>query len=208
MKHAAAFLFIALVTTMQAQVTHELQVEDDEFNPSTLTINAGDHVHIFWDNSVVNDHTFTQVAQSTWSANGSALLPGGYELGVGTPSPGTDFTITPTATVWYVCAFHVSMGMKGVINVLGTSGVEEASAQALYRLAPNPASDVVRILAPDVNALSVRFTDATGRLCLNVPLSGERTIDTSTLNNGMYVVEFRNAHGVLLSRRQLVVQHA
>ena len=207
MKHAAAFLLTALAATTQAQVTHELQVEDDEFNPSTLTINAGDHVHILWDNSVVNDHTFTQVAASTWNVNGSTLLPGGYELGVGTPSPGTEFTITPAATVWYVCAFHASMGMKGVINVVGTSGVEEASAQALYQLAPNPASDVVRILAPDMNALNVRFTDATGRLCLNAPPSSERTIDATALNNGMYVVEFRDAHGVLLSRRQLVVEH-
>lgn len=207
MKHAAAFLLTALAATMQAQVTHELQVEDDEFNPSSLTINAGDHVHIFWDNSVVNDHTFTQVAQATWTANGATLLPGGYELGVGTPSPGTDFTITPTATVWYVCAFHASMGMKGVINVVGGTGVEEATAQAQYQLAPNPATDVVRILAPDMNALSVRFTDAIGRLCMQVPLSNERTLDTSALTNGLYVVEFRDAQGVLLARRQLVVQH-
>ena len=207
MKHAAAFLLTACAATLQAQVTHELQVEDDEFNPSTLTINAGDHVHIFWDNSVVNDHTFTQVAQATWAANGSTLLPGGYELGVGTPSPGTDFTITPTATVWYVCAFHASMGMKGVINVVGGTGVEEAGAQAVYQLAPNPANDAVRILAPPVNALSVRFTDATGRVCMHAMLTRDRTIDTSTMPNGMYVVEFSDAEGVLLARRQLMVQH-
>ncbi|MEO8069142.1 MAG: plastocyanin/azurin family copper-binding protein [Flavobacteriales bacterium] len=160
MKHVATFLLLTCATASQAQVTHQLLVEDDEFNPSTLTINAGDHVHILWDNSVVNDHTFTQVAQSTWSANGNTPLAGGYELGVGTPSPGTDFTITPTATVWYVCEFHADMGMKGVITVLGGVGVEEATAQEHYLLAPNPASSIITVTKPDDAPFSVRFIDA------------------------------------------------
>ncbi|MEO8590397.1 MAG: T9SS type A sorting domain-containing protein [Flavobacteriales bacterium] len=57
------------------------------------------------------------------------------------------------------------------------------------------------------NALNVHFTDATGRLCLNVALNGQRTMDVSALNNGLYVVEFRDAQGTLLFRLQLVVEH-
>src|SRR5262245_19840782 len=45
MKYTYTFLALALAVAGRAQVTHELQVEDDEFNPSTLTINLGDHVH-------------------------------------------------------------------------------------------------------------------------------------------------------------------
>lgn len=41
MKHFSTLLAVLLASMTQAQVTHELQVEDDEFNPSSLTINAG-----------------------------------------------------------------------------------------------------------------------------------------------------------------------
>jgi plastocyanin len=189
----------------QAQVTHELAVEDDQFNPSTLTINAGDHVHILWDNSVVNDHSFTQVSQSTWNVNGSTPLPGGFDFGVGTATPGTEFTITPTATVWYVCSFHASMGMKGVINVVGGSGIEEPAAQDLFHLAPNPATANVTVLAPTADPVIVRLLDGSGRVSTTVELSGVRTLDLLQLAEGMYVVEFRTMQGVLLSRQRLAV---
>ncbi len=207
MKQTYAFFFALLAVATQAQVTHELQVEDDEFNPPSLTINAGDHVHIFWDNSVVNDHNVTEVEQATWNVNGTAPLAGGYQLGVGTPSPGTDFTITPLNSVWYVCTFHAGMGMKGVINVMGGNGIEEATAQDQYLLAPNPASDVVSIMTPSSDPFTVRFTDAAGRTVLQRALNTTRTVDVSTLNAGLYVVEFRDARGTLLARQRSLIAH-
>lgn len=104
----------------------------------------GYYVHIIWDNSVTHDHTLTQVAESVWNANGVTELPGGYNFGVGTPNPGTDFTITPTSSVWYVCLFHVDMGMKGRITVVGSIGMEEATAQEGFTLALNPANGSFR----------------------------------------------------------------
>src|SRR6185295_2561450 len=101
-------------------------------NPAELTIGLGDHVHIIFEDP---DHTFTQVSHGTWEVNGTDLLPGGYNLGQGTPNPGTDFTITPDALgiIYYVCQIHVAdHGMKGKITVVSASGVEEAVMQNEY----------------------------------------------------------------------------
>jgi len=205
MKHIPALLAVMLAVATQAQVTHELLVEDDQFNPSSMTIAAGDHVHIHWDNSVTHDHTFTQVTQATWNANGTTVLPGGYNFGVGTPNPGIDFTITPLSAVWYVCQNHVSMGMKGTINVTGTSGIEEPMAQESITLAPNPASASVSIIAPGGVALMVSFYDAVGRNFMSTELNGDRTIDTHGFCAGIYFAEIRNLQGILLSRQRLVI---
>ncbi len=205
MKHTSALIAVLLASAAHAQVTHELQVEDDEFNPDNLTINAGDHVHIFWDNSVVNDHTFTQVEQSVWNVNGSVPLAGGYDLGVGTADPGTDFTITPSATVWYVCSFHASMGMKGVITVLGGNGIEEATEQEQFLLAPNPANGIVSLISPMAGPLMVQLYDATGRRSGEMQLISGRSFDTQGLGEGVYVLMIRSMEGALLSRQRLVV---
>jgi len=126
---------------------------------------------------------------------------------VGTPNPGTDFTITPTATAWYICTIHASMGMKGVINVTGGNGIEEATAQELYQLAPNPANATVTVVSPNSGAFYVRFTDAAGRLCLDRTLNAERTVDVSLLTEGLYMVEFRDLRGTLLARQRSVIAH-
>lgn len=193
-----------LAAGSQAQVTHELLVEDDEFNPPSLTINAGDHVHILWDNSVTNDHTFTQVEEATWNVNGTTPLPGGYDFGVGTANPGTEFTITPSATVWYVCVFHADMGMKGVITVAGT-GIEEPVAQDLFVLAPNPANANLTVTATSSGTFIARITDAAGRTAGELILNGEGTIDTHDLGAGLYIMEFRTLQGILLSRQRLIL---
>lgn len=42
---------------------------------------------------------------------------------------------------------------------------------------------------------------------MHAMLTRDRTIGTSAMPNGMYMVEFSDAEGVLLARRQLMVQH-
>lgn len=205
MKHTYTFLAGILAITSQAQVTHELQVLDDEFNPANLTIAAGDHVHIIWGSGVTNDHDFTQVSETTWITSGATPLAGGFAFGVGTANPGTDFTITPTADVWYVCSFHVSMGMKGKITVTGGIGMDEPIAQQFFTLAPNPVNDVVTVLGSSTDPVVVRLTDASGRACVNTTVDGDRTILTSDLGAGIYVVELRDREGVLLSRQRLLI---
>ena len=205
MKHTSALIAVLLASTGQAQTTHLLMVEDDEFNPSSLTITAGDHVHILWDNSVTNDHSFTQVDQAVWNANGDTPLPGGYDFGVGTLMPGTDFTITPTASVWYVCTFHASMGMKGTITVVGNIGIEEPTAQDRITLEPNPANALVTVIAPGDAPLMIQLFDATGREAMNSALNADRTIDIRAFVAGIYFMDIRTQEGTLLSRQHLVI---
>lgn len=75
---------------------------------------------------------------------------------------------------------------------------------------PNPASGMVTITAPDVEAFRVEVTDAMGRMVLSTPLasSGQNTeshlLDVSSLTAGMYVLSTIGDQGRRASTRLLV----
>jgi plastocyanin len=203
MKHLYTLLLLGSALTLRAQTTHELHVMDDVFSPAALTIQLGDAIHIIWDDP---DHTFTQVDQATWIANGQTPLPGGYNYGAGTPTPGTDFTIIPDAlgTIYYVCQQHVLMGMKGTISVV-TVGMEEALMQEAWQLAPNPATDRVQLLSDvPLQVMAVAY-NAAGQRCLMEKAGDARYIDVDALADGLYIMEIRDLDLRLLSRQRLVV---
>jgi plastocyanin len=205
MKHFSTLLLLGSALTMQAQITHELHVMDDVFSPADLTVQPGDAIHIIFDDG---DHTFSQVDQATWQANEDfPLLPGGYNFGQGTPNPGTDFTITPTTvgTIYYVCQIHVEMGMKGVIHVGGVSGMEEAAAQDAWKLAPNPATDVVRLVGDISTPVVAVMYNAAGQRCGMEKADNAHPVNVGELANGLYTLEVRDMDLRLLSRQRLVV---
>jgi plastocyanin len=203
MKHSITLLALLTGATISAQTTHELHVMDNQFNPSALTIGLGDMIHIIFDDE---DHTFTQVDQATWLSNGTTPLTGGFNLGQGTPQPGTDFTITPMAlgTIYYVCQIHVDMGMKGSIAVVST-GIEEASMQNAFELAPNPSFAYVKLITDQTAPMLLDVFDAAGQRSMGTRVSGHSTIDVTGLAPGSYAVHIRNMEGALLSRQRLVV---
>jgi plastocyanin len=79
------------------------------FSPSTLTIAAGDTV-VF---SLPLLHDALEVDQSTWNANGSTALPGGFAV----PFGGGMAVLNDTGTHYYICEAHILFGMKGTIIV-------------------------------------------------------------------------------------------
>jgi plastocyanin len=205
MRYPYALFTLLLAVTAQAQTTHIVEVEDNEFDPASLTIELGDDVLILWDDDVAMPHNFLEVDAATWIANGTTPLAGGYALGDGTDTPGHVHTITPTANVWYVCEYHASMGMKGTITVVGASAIADATAQHAYRFAPNPATDRTALIAPDGRAVQVQLTDATGRHCLRTTLAAGDGLALEGLTPGAYVAELRSTEGDLLSRQRLVI---
>lgn len=206
MKHIAALsiLAVAAALTAQAQVTHQLHVLDDEFDPPTLIIELGDAVHIIFDDA---DHTFTQVSQATWESNGATPLPGGYRFGEGTPNPGVDFTITPMALgpIYYVCEHHIQSGMKGTISVITTVGMEDPTMQEGFRFAPNPANDRVELMGQEPMPVMVMVYDATGKVSMVASPDAGDILHVGTLNEGIYFAEIRDRDQRLLSRQRLVV---
>jgi plastocyanin len=204
MKHISALLALSLGATVNAQMIHEIHVIDDEFVPAALTIQLGDQIHLIFDD---NNHTFTQVDQATWTANGDTPLPGGYDFGTGTANPGDDHTFTPTGlgTIYYVCVFHVDMGMKGTLSVTGTSGLADIQEAASLRFAPNPARDRITLLDDPGVPVEVSFYDATGRLTLVMVPFGSTVIDVSSVPAGNYQMLVRDRDQKLLARERMVI---
>ena len=91
---------------------------DDAFVPPTITINAGDEVT--WKNPALLLHTITfDPAQAADKAN--IKLPSGVQP-FGSEDLSEEDTFTHVffekGTYAYVCKYHESMGMKGVVVVL------------------------------------------------------------------------------------------
>lgn len=81
------------------------------FNPSNITITAGDSVMF----NLQSIHNAVEVSQATWNANGTTPLPGGFTVPFG---GGLVLPSHLTAGVhYYVCQAHASFGMKGKITV-------------------------------------------------------------------------------------------
>jgi len=103
------------------------------FSPATLTITVGDRV-IF---NIAGTHNVLEVSQTTWNANGTAPLSGGFQLpfGGGTLSSSD----LPVGTHYYVCQPHASSGMKGRIIVEDNiTGVDDIQLDEVFTISPNP----------------------------------------------------------------------
>ncbi len=84
-------------------------ISGNSYTPNLLTVNIGNTILL----SASAAHPLVQVSKSVWNANGSTPLSGGW----GTKTANYLFTATTSDTIYYVCSFHVGLGMKGRIIV-------------------------------------------------------------------------------------------
>jgi len=134
-------------------------------------------------------HNAVEVSQSTWDANGTTALPGGFQepLGGGLVLPAQ----LGVGTHYYVCQPHASLGMKGIIIVQNNSGIADNKLQAGISVYPNPASTSMTIKASnDLVGSQYVISDQTGRQVLNGKLANEATpVDISQLTPGVYLIQ-------------------
>ncbi len=90
------------------------------FTPETLRVSVGTIVQ--WSNGGTTQHTSTSDVSGLW--NSQALAPPGpppmtcpYPPCSGSPGGTFQFTFNTAGTYAYHCAFHETLGMKGVVIV-------------------------------------------------------------------------------------------
>jgi plastocyanin len=155
------------------------------FSPSSITINAGDSVQF----TIASQHNVREVDQSTWNANGSTAAINGFS------APNGGGLILPAklgvGSHYYVCVPHASMGMKGVIIVNPSTGINEAVAGAKITLSPNPTNDIVKIKTEaDLVGAAYSVTDNNGKQIASGLLDPNETlIDLSRYSAGYYFVQ-------------------
>lgn len=155
------------------------------FNPDNITINSGDDVFF----SLESIHNVVEVSQTSWNNNLNTPLPGGFSL----PFGGGTVTASKltVGTHWYVCSPHAFMGMKGVIIVSATTGINENQSQAGISVYPNPAIDLITIKT-NSGLLNYPYiiTDQAGRQVLSGKITNEITnIEIGTLEKGIYLFQ-------------------
>ncbi|HUL45123.1 MAG TPA: T9SS type A sorting domain-containing protein [Bacteroidota bacterium] len=135
MKRSVLLFFLLLCVPLSGNaVTHTINNSGYTFTPASVTINLGDTVSFV----LASIHFAVEVDQTTWNADGNTSN-GGFTTDVG----GGMVVLSQVGTYYYVCGYHYSLGMKGMISVVEPTGVNDPGhpLPQRYELAqnyPNP----------------------------------------------------------------------
>ena len=158
-KFTLVLLFSIFSLHNYATIWTVLAGSNNAFNNSSLSVALGDTV-VF---NIGIDHNALEVSQSTWNANGTTPLPGGFNVDFGGGS-----VLPPQLQVgmhYYVCTAHIDNGMKGTINVT-PSGVPNISpSQVNLKVFPNPFVDKMHVQyhLDQRSDVQIKITDMLGK---------------------------------------------
>jgi hypothetical protein len=118
----------------------------------------------------------------------------------------TTFSVPTTGTYYigFLDAGSVAPNMDGgqsieEFSLATATGISDA-AEYTVSLYPNPATDVVAIQLTSDKTSKVQIYNITGVLVKEVELNGSKSIDVSSLSNGVYVVKVSTEDKVLYSK--------
>lgn len=169
-------------------ITHEISANSSArtFSPSSITINLGDDVNFV----IASSHDALEVSQGTWQVNG-VTSNGGFSVPFGGGLvPASQL---PVGIHYYICTSHADSGMKGTIEVVNLTGIDEPKLPANILLAPNPARDYFSITLSDnalVNSNFVLYNLIGKQMMTGKLISKTTTVNINRLNPGMYFVRF------------------
>ncbi len=181
---------------------------DTQHGFASADISAGPNIHRTTDGGTTWQLSGTANA---WvlAARGSACLAAAADASTITWTPDDGATwITDTAPATFAYPqggeltpdHHAFLISDGVVYKRGSPlalGIADAAAST-WTLAPNPATDVVRISGPWNGPLRVELIDPLGRTVLRTTTLG--TLDLSTLPAGSYLLRIGTEAGVFLGR--------
>lgn len=202
MKRLFVFIPILFSAACMSAETVTVNVINNQFSPSTVTINQNDMVK--W--------TFSEGTHTVTSGN--SCTPDGH-FDSGSMNQGSVFTVTmPDAgTFHYYCKFHCSMGMTGTIVVNTATGIASQEPLSYINLKsyPNPFTESTS-LTYSVNRKSnvkIEVLDLTGKtvqIINQVAETGINTqkIDMAPLPKGIYITRLSSegieSKSILLSK--------
>lgn len=184
-----------LVSSMASADSFTISTSGISYSPSSLTVNVGDEITIMASAS----HPLVQVDESTWNANGSAQLSGGF----GPETSAYTFTVTSTETIYFVCSVHASAGMKGVIMVSSATGISDLNAAADLRVFPNPVvnGDFTVKGFGAFEGAELELYNVSGQLIKRMPLVGESMEVHAEVASGVYSAVVVKNNKALLRKR-------
>lgn len=161
------------------------------FSPNSITINVGDDINF----TLGAIHNAVEVSQTTWNANETTPLAGGFGTGFGGGMVTT--AQLQMGTHYYVCVPHALSGMKGVIIVQTTTDIFQNQLQPDLKVYPNPANNFVTLKSSNTLIGSRYFiADQAGRSVYKNKLTDEvSSVDISKLKPGVYLIQLEGLRG-------------
>ena len=196
------FITLFFISFTAFSTTWTITNNGDAFTPTSITINLGDTV-VF---SITTMHNVVEVSQATWNADGSTALTGGFQLpyGGGTLSS-SQLTV---GTHYYVCQPHASLGMKGVIIVQSTLGINENTLKTTASVYPNPSNGRFQLSVNNIDLTLnsyVEIYNIVGEQVFQSAIINPRLdIDLSDQSKGIYFIKIVNGQTILT--RKTVIQ--
>lgn len=203
MKKQLLIVFSALFIGSNAFATqHILTNSANVYNPINMQINLGDTIIV----GTGITHTTRQVSQSTWNANDTATLAGGF----GDKLTGSMIIPTSLGDIYYVCVEHVMMnGMKGTIKVsqLGVEDNKSITMQIMQSVAEQYLKLIVTGGA--TGQMEVEMLNLSGQVVrtLDLHLTGDETsttIQVGDLPKGVYMVRW--SYGTVNKAKKIILQ--
>jgi plastocyanin len=134
MKKILLSIVLFSIATIGFSTTATITNSGFEFSPKDITINLGDDV-VF---NIASIHDVVEVSLTTYNANGTTPLPGGFSLPLGGGT--VPANLLTTGIHYYVCGQHASSGMKGTITVKNSTGIAEDPSKDGFSIFPNPSN--------------------------------------------------------------------
>jgi plastocyanin len=196
------YTLILLFITPSFSVNAEnflITIDGFSYTPSVLTAQPGDVITI----EASAMHPLSQVSETTWNANGTEQLVGGF----GTETSDYSFTLTNTEDVFFVCLAHVSAGMKGKIEVENTTSVEDAARISSLKVFPNPVKNgSMTIAAPEqMDGQQLELYNTNGQLVRTIGLSGLQMELNLKLQSGIYTAVLVAEQKAVLRKRLVFI---
>ncbi len=173
---------ICIAFSLKAQVNHNLIGYDFYFSPDTLYMQAGDTVRF----SSSGYHSATEVNYADWIADTTNAI--GFDVGFGAPTFAMWFVVNTVGTHYYNCRPHASMGMKGVIIVNPSTGIQETVNQN-KSLAANVTANKLTVWNKEIKTISL--IDYTGKKVFEsnkVSQTEKQEFDIPEITKGIYIV--------------------
>ena len=197
---------LAMVCSLSAQTTVDVDVSGIAFTPANVTVFVGDTVR--WTNTGgfhnVNGTTATYPSNPESFGNATANAPWVFT-----------HVFTITGVYDYQCDIHIGSNMVGTVTVLIPTSIEDkANSKLVSNIYPNPVmADFLTIeldkdLSGEYQNLSLLVMDNAGRkvTLVNRIENNRIEIDTKEWNNGVYHYQLMNKGQLIYSDKFIVQQ--
>ena len=187
------FLLLLFLAPLASNATvHTISVNGLAYTPDTITIQVGDS--IYWD--VTTSHPPREVSQSVYMANGNTSNGGFMAADQDT------MEFVAAGDYYYVCSNHFSSGMKGLIIVESTAGIDQPE-KVSYSIYPNPATEYT--VLENVEQTQIDIFNALGQTVWSEqPLQNRLNISVQDWDKGAYFIRIRK--GTAVTTKKLIVK--